>query len=345
MNIVGYKRVLRLAWSIPGRTILGVLCGAGLGWLAIRGAEWATLVEQFKDFPVFFAFLALLVFLLITLLRAYRWQVLFVAERPSLFRLFLVQNTGIGINNLTPVRVLSEAVQFAMLTLKHRVRPSVALATLGMERVLDMIASAVLLVVGLALIPTGGHFLPYAIAMAVMALISVLLVKALAASVRSRLLRRVRGLSSFAISIARLERSRGTLAYSLMVTLIYWLGIGVTGWVLAYVMGLGISPLVATLAILVALYVTTTLPGLPAAVGTFEFAVVYFLGLFGVQRELALSFALTVHAILFLPPVVIAMIVVSTSGLRPTAHKAGQVPDVSSGVFQPGPGKSPSHGD
>ena len=61
-------------------------------------------------------------FLAATALRAYRWQVLFIGDKVPFLRLVLVQNIGIGLNSVSPVRIVSEATQFLLLTVRYRVR-------------------------------------------------------------------------------------------------------------------------------------------------------------------------------------------------------------------------------
>ena len=50
-------------------------------------------------------------------------------------------------------------------------------------------------------------------------------------------------------------------------------------------------------------------PSLPASVGTFEFVVYYLLTAFGVGPVEALGYALVIHAILFVPPILMAVFV------------------------------------
>ena len=124
--------------------------------------------------------LAMIVFMAANYLRAARWRVLFVNGTVSTNRLFVVQNIGIGLNNVVPIRVASEAVQLAILTLRDRVRPSVALATLGMERVLDLVVSAAILGAALLLIPEMDRFALYIWAAIGIAVVSVVIVRLLA---------------------------------------------------------------------------------------------------------------------------------------------------------------------
>jgi len=318
-------KLVRPLWSPSGQIVIGVAFSLGLGWLAIRGIQWGQVGKSFQDFSWLYAIIALGLFFLSLILRAYRWQVLFVTERVSLFRLFLVQNTGIGLNNLSPVRVLSEPTQFVMLTLRYKVHGGVAAATLGMERVLDMVGSTAIFATGLIFIPARARddFLLPVLASFVLSWMAVLIFVLLGVASRKTFTGRLAFANGFLQSVARLNRAKAVLAYSLFLTTVCWLIVGTCAWLLAEGMGLGISPLIATLAIMSTVYFATVVPAIPGAVGTFEFAIVYFLGQFyGVAQPMAFSYALAVHALLFLPATAIAILVVATIGLTP--RKGGQ---------------------
>ena len=95
-------------------------------------------------------------------------------------------------------------------------------------------------------------------------------------------------------------------------TLGYWMLLGLSAWVLAYGMDIDISLLVATLLVIGTLTFVGLVPSLPASVGTFEFAVFYLLTTIGVGDGDALAFALVIHLILFMPPILIAVLVFAT---------------------------------
>jgi len=323
MNRLIGDRTLRAArrvfWSVPARIAWGVGFSLGLGWLAIHGLDWEEVAKAFQGFNVWHAVFALVFFNAATVLRAYRWQVLFLRERVPLWRLFLVQNTGIGLNNLSPVRVVSEPAQFAMLTLRYRLPGGPAAATLGMERVLDMVASTALLAAALIFIPARGTLPLYLLVAFIIAAIAVALMVLISRAGQWSFVKRIAALKSFTAAVAQLGQARGLLAYSLLLSILYWIAVGICTWIVSLGMvELDISPLVATLAILGTLYLTTSVPSLPMAVGTFELAIVYVLTeIFGADKAVAFSYAVIIHAMLYLPPTIIALVVVFTIGLRP----------------------------
>ena len=305
----------RRLWSV-GRVCLGVSVSGLLGWLAVRGLEWSLVIEAFSGVSIMMMVLAMIVFLATNYLRAARWRVLFVGGTVSTNRLFIIQNIGIGLNNVVPIRVASEAVQIAILTLRDGVRPSVALATIGMERILDLVVSAAILGAAFFLIPEMERFTLYVWGAIGFAVLSVVVVRLLAwGSTSVRWAIRLSFLADFMKAVRDLERERARLATSTAMTLAYWLMVGVTAWILAGAIDLSITPVVATAVIMGTLYFATAVPAAPAAIGTFEFAVVYVLETFGVTRESGFGFAVITHAVFFLPPTIMAAVFLPGEGL------------------------------
>ena len=298
------------------RIVAGIAISVGLGWLTTRGLDWNLVFEAFADVSLLTLSLAVAIFIAASYLRAVRWRLLFVNGEVTTNRLFMVQNIGIGLNNLVPVRIASEAAQLAILSIKDRVSPSVALATLGMERVLDIVASALILAVAFLFIPELKEYGIYVWGALALAAVSVALVRLLAWSGgKFAWLKRIPFLLSFAKSVRDLERERARLAASFALSLIYWLLVGITAWIISISFHLSITPVTATMIIMATIFFATAIPAAPSAIGTFEFAVVYLLGLFGVSHEPAFGFAVITHAVFFLPPTLMAILFLPREGI------------------------------
>ncbi len=299
-----------------GRIAAGIVVSAGLGWLAARGLDWGLVLEVFGDVSPLMITLAALTFVVASYLRAVRWRALFVNGEVSTNRLFVVQNVGIGLNNLVPIRIASEATQLAILSIKDNVRPSIALATLGMERVLDVVASALILAAAFLFIPEIQDFGIYLWGTLAFAVLCIALVRLLAWSGKGiSWVRRIPFFLSFAESVRDLERERLRLTVSFGISLIYWLLVGVTAWIIAISLQLSITPVTATMVIMATIFFATAIPGAPSAIGTFEFAVVYILSVFGVEHESAFGFAIITHAVFFLPPTLMAVMFLPREGI------------------------------
>ena len=308
-----------------GRMALGLAISGVLGWLAARGLDWGTVREALEEVSLGLVLLSFVVFMSATCLRALRWRVLFVGERPSIARLFIVQNEGIGINNLMPVRIASEATQLAVLTLCDKLRPATALATLGMERVIDVAAGTMILGVAFFLVPEMSNFTPYIWGAIGFSVFLIGIVNFLSwSSAGLGPIRRIGALATFTVAVRDLENERARLALSLTLSILYWLLIGVSAWVAAMSTGLSLSLTAATAVILGVVFFATAIPAAPSAVGTFEFAVIYLLEYFGVAREASFGFAIVIHAVLFLPPTLVAVLFLPREGISSAVRLPGQ---------------------
>jgi uncharacterized protein (TIRG00374 family) len=300
----------------PARIGIGLLASVGLGWLAVRGLDWAQVRDSLAHVSPSLVIVSIAIFMAGSYLRAYRWHILFVNDRISTSRLFVIQNVGIGLNNVVPIRVASEAAQLAILTLRDRINPSTALATLGMERVIDVIASTFILAVAFFFVPEMQNFTLYVWGAMGFTLVCVGLVRLLSwGSHGLSAINRFPFLATFAGAVRDLERHKGRLVMSLALSIVYWLLVGVTAWVIARSISLSITPMTATLVIMGTIFFATAVPAAPSAIGSFEFAVVYVLDFFGVSREAGFGFAVITHAVFFLPPTIMAAIFLPREGM------------------------------
>ena len=310
---------LRKPWI---RVPLGIAFGLGAGYWAVRDLAWTSLGDQLKNLSAPYALGSLGIVTLSVVVRVYRWRLLFVGQKVPLLRLFLVQNTGIGLNSVVPGLFLGEAVQFVLLTLRCQVKKEVAVTTLGFQRLLDFVISVSLLAVGLMLLPRLQGFAPYVIVAGVVAVASILAVPAVIWLGARPGLVRASWLVSTANSVLALVRAKINVTVAFLLTLAYWLLVGLAAWVLAYGMGIQISLVVATLVIIATLTFATMIPALPGAVGTFELALYFLLRPFEVPQSTALGFAVVIHTMLFLPPILIGLLALSGWVLGPRSDDA-----------------------
>ena len=157
--MVGLTRLVQSGVSLVKRTpwwlrfVVGICFSIALGYLALRALDWGQIHRAFAELSIGHALLGLAAYLASLLFRALRWRVLFVQHEVSLLQLGITQNVGTGVNNMLPVRVLSEPLQMAMLTGRYKVSAPTALATLATEHMLDIVATAMLMGAGVALLP------------------------------------------------------------------------------------------------------------------------------------------------------------------------------------------------
>ena len=300
-----------------GNLVIGVLASVGLGWLAVRGLRWDEVADQIVGISLPLLVLSVALFMFASYVRAVRWRFLFVDHGISSARLFIIQNEGIGLNNVVPFRVASEATQFAVLKVRDRVDGATALATLGMERVIDVVASTLILGVAFFVIPEMADFKAYAWGALGFSAVVIGLVRLFAWSGQAvSFVRRVPFLAGFTAAVRDLERERTRLLVSFVLSVGYWLLVGVVAWIVAEAVDVSVTPLDATFVIMGTIFFATAVPAAPSAIGSFEWALVYLLGYFGISDEAGFGFAVVVHAVLFLPPTIIAALFLPREGIQ-----------------------------
>lgn len=304
-------------WARQGSILLvGVAFSVVLGWLAIQGIEWDRVRDRVTAFPLPLLALALALLALSGYLRAVRWRVLWSKQRVSALRLFWVENAAIGLNNLSPVRALDEPLILGILTLRDRLPGGTVVATVVMTRVLDLAFSLVVIGIAVATLPVLLRYTPIIVGTSLYFVILIVVLLNLRRIIkRFPSLSQLPGISGFLDAINAMKLDWRRTGVALGFTIAYWLILGPITWTIAVGVGLDIDPYRLTVTALGAIFLSTTLPGLPGAIGTFEFAVVTLLEFWGAPKEEALTFAIILHSILFVPPSIVAAVILPREGI------------------------------
>ena len=260
--------------------LLGVAIGLGLGYLAVRGVDWSEVGDALRSVPGEVIAAAFGVVLLSAWVRAWRWRVTFAHLPVATLRLFQVENAALGVNNLSPVRMGGEVVSLGMLALRDKHPAGAVVATIIMTRALDLIFTLLFIGVSIVSAPELTNLARPVAFVSVFAFVMLLAVLNLRIVVRRvPMLSRLPGIASFEEAIAELWADRPRLTVTFGLTAAYWLALGPAGFLLGRSMGLELPLFQFTLVVLGAVFFATATPGLPGAVGAFEFAVVQLLRL------------------------------------------------------------------
>jgi uncharacterized protein (TIRG00374 family) len=252
-------------------------------------------------------------------IRAYRWHVLLRPVRDIPTREVLpILLIGYAANNILPLRT-GELVRAWALGKRYDVRKTAALATIAVERLFDgltmlLFVGGAATVIGLTAELQHVALVAAAIFAAALAGMGVLLA---GGTLRDRLITLVllplpdplrerveRMADSFLAGLGVLSR-RGDLAIVVLTSIVAWSFEASMYWTVARAFG---DPLATAMTPAGALLTTaignlaTLVPSGPGFVGTFEAGVMLAVnGALGVGRGLALSYAVLLHAILWLP--------------------------------------------
>ena len=302
---MGALRLIRNKWA---QAAFGVVASGSLAYLVAHNIVWKDVADAFRAFPPELALLALVPLAGAMALRASRWHVLLHRERVSFVQVLLTQNTGLGLNNLSPVRMVSEPVQLAMINRRYGVPFPRAFATLVGENVLDIFTTALMMGLGVIISPSvrASNANIQLIGAFIMFIVSALILAAVVRGAvpwqdRSAFLQRtVRGFTELKEKPLRLWLSLG-------VNIAHWLLMGVAGWVLGRGLGMDVDPVTMATILVAATFFTSAVPSVPSGVGTYHFAVITMLTASGTEQVAALNFALMVHLLIVLPPTAIAL--------------------------------------
>lgn len=287
--------------------------------LAFRGQDPAEIRDAFSRVDWRFLPLALILQYTGIAIRAYRWHVLLRPVRDIPTRnVFPILIVGYAANNVLPLRT-GELVRAWALDQRYDVRKTAALATIAVERLFDGVT--MLLFVGGAATVIGltaelQHVALVAAAVFAVALIGLGVLLA-GGALRDRLFRLVLGPLPDALA-ARVERMadsflaglgvlsrRGDLAIVALTSLAAWSFEASMYWTVAQAFGDPLSTAITPAGALLTTAIgnlATLVPSGPGYVGTFEAGVLLAVnGALRISRGLALSYAVLLHVILWLP--------------------------------------------
>ena len=300
---MNFTRTLKIAAGIAVSTIFL--------FLALRGIDAEALWRELSRTTPLPLIIAVIVFLTAFIVRGMRWRVMLQSSPhcPRLRELISAIFIGYAANGVLPLRA-GEFVRSFALSRRSEMSAATALASIVLERVLDgltllaMLATLILLqhfpnwVTGvafgaLALFGGGIAFL-----------IVVYHLRQSAITAATALLTRlgIRHTDAVTRIITRLLEGHTLLASprrtteAILLSFLIWALECVTYWFVGLSLGLALSPW-AVLFCLVVINFGLTLPSSPGFIGTFEYAGVLALGVYGFSHDEALGFTLVLHAI------------------------------------------------
>jgi uncharacterized protein (TIRG00374 family) len=320
------------AYRKVGMALLGVLTSVFFTWLATRKISVHDVGHSLSMAHYGWVVPCVALTFLTGWLRAVRWRMLFIRpESLTTAQSFGAVSIGLMFNNLLPSRA-GEVPRLLALRRATGLSGFEVGMTILVERLLDVF---VLALAGVALWP----FLPsrpwiHALGLLCAGIVGAcaLLVTGLATFRRQLsaffvwLLRRVPVISEERVQSVREGVAAGTrillrpkrLAIAVGLSALLWAVAGLSGWVLFPAFDLHTSGLAPWL-LLLANSFALTIPSSSGAIGVYEASIQAALVAYGVSASVALSFALVLHAVNFLPIIVVGGLASWLMGKKP-AH-------------------------
>jgi glycosyltransferase 2 family protein len=314
---------------------LGFIVTALFSYLALRAVRFEQAWSAFRasDFwwlpPALFA-LAGGVFL-----RAVRWRYLFAREtRPSLRDVTAALMIGYFFNNVLPARA-GEAARVIALHRRSGTSRAETAATVVVERVYDVLSLVILLFAASPWLPSVSWSRAAAILAGIFALglagalVAVLLWGDRPFRVLLRPLALLPFLGKDQLARAALNATHGLASIrrprlvlgALFLTTLSWLVLALSCWLVVVAFHLDLSPL-SGLLIVIAVNLAMILPSAPAGVGVFEAATLVSLRAYDVPTSPALSCAVVLHALNFLPYLAVGALILQAEA-KATRAQAG----------------------
>jgi uncharacterized protein (TIRG00374 family) len=316
---------------------LGILLSAICLVLALRGVVLADALFALARTNYGLVALAVVIVVLTGIAKTARWRLLFYPNQAQLrFEgLFGALMIGQMVNLAIPAR-LGELVRAYTVGATEGVSKSLALGTIVVEKLFDMLMTLLCLILLFLLIylPSWMWELGFSLAIGTGAV----LVLALAMTYqRDRILRGVAALLRLLPPLAgrqlylqiesalkglevlrHVQANLGIWGWSLLI----WVLAVATNYIVFLAMRMAL-PLVAALFLLVVLQVGGAVPSSPGKVGVFQYFCVLALSLFSVERSVTLGCSLVLYLVVFLPPLLLGAFFLSRSPVAFHALKAG----------------------
>jgi uncharacterized protein (TIRG00374 family) len=310
---------------------LGIVVTVFFSYLAVRNAHLSEVRDALRESNLLWLLPASSVLAVAVWLRAVRWWSLFPREtRPPLLPVTRALLIGYFFNSVLPLRA-GEAARIVALNRDAGTSMAVTTGTAVIERVYDVLGLLLLLFVLLPWLPDVTWLRAAAAFGAAVSLGAVVAVVVLIRFGHRPLhfvlrpLARLPGVDAARVERGALNLERGFAGLrhadialpAAFWTLLSWVVVGVSAWLvtLGFDLGVSLSPL-AGLFVIITINLALVLPSSPAAVGVFEAATLLALDAYGVSESRALSYAVVLHALNFLPFVAVGVLLVRRARVR-----------------------------
>jgi uncharacterized protein (TIRG00374 family) len=260
-------------------------------------------------------------------LRTLRWGILFVeTNAPRWTDLFMAMMIGYLGNNILPARA-GELVRAYVLGKRSGTSKSKALATVMVERVVDLWVVLVMLPVLLCFYPitswlVGAGMIAGAIGLAATAFLASLMIwghHLLVWTLRrlaflpKRVVRRIETVGNgFVAGVRGFRKPQQAISF-LSYTAVIWLMEAISVWLMARAFSLPLS-IGESLFVIIVIGIGMMIPSSPGYVGTYEFFALSALAIFNISGSSALGFTVIMHVVSFAGSSIIGAICLALSG-------------------------------
>ncbi len=292
------------------KVIAGLALSALLIWLSIRGIEFRGVIDGFRTIRCGYVIPAVAAMFLMQLLRSIRWGlILRPIGKVDQLSLFSVTSVGFLAIIAIPAR-LGELARPYLITKKSRIPMSSALGTIFVERVLDSLTVLIIAVLALFFTPlppwlirSSVLFLLVTLGLAAVMILMIVrreatlrILTPLIGKLPARYAGAVNRLIDHFIEGFRIVADPALLFSATLLSIVIWLVDVVAIYLLFLAFGLHL-PVAAAFVLMIILIIGIAIPTAPGFIGNWHYFCILGLGLFGIPKTDALTFAIIYHAL------------------------------------------------
>ena len=292
------------------KVIAGLALSALLVWLSIRGIEFRGVMDDFRTIRSGYVLLAVAAMFLMQLLRSIRWGIILrPIGKVGQISLFSVTSVGFLAIIAIPAR-LGELARPYLIAKKSRIPMSSALGTIFVERVLDSLTVLIIAVLALFFTPLPPWLVRSSVLFLLVTLglfaVMILMIVRREATLRilapliGRLPARYAGavnrLIDHFIEGFRIVVNPALLFSATLLSIVIWL----VDVLVIYLLFLAFDfhlPVAAAFVLMIILIIGIAIPTAPGFIGNWHYFCILGLGLFGIPKTEALTFAIIYHAL------------------------------------------------
>ena len=290
------------------KLFLGLLIGAALVYLSIRGIRFDDVIAGFKTVRYRYIFPPLMIFFFIQVLRSWRWGIILSPiEKVNQLSLFSITNVGFLAIVAIPAR-LGELARPYLITKKSHIQMSAALGTIFVERIVDSLTVLFIFVILLFFIPLPSWLIRasvvFFIIIALIFIVMILLILKRDMTIRvldsffkrltGKYASRLNGLINYFIDGLKIIYDPKRFFYVIFLSAAIWLINGAAIYILFFAFNFTL-PLVAAFVLMIIMMVGIAIPAAPGFVGNWHYFCVLGLSLFGIPKTDAFTFAVIYH--------------------------------------------------
>lgn len=288
--------------------IIGILLSVVFIYLSVRGLNFKEVAASFRAVRYGYIIPVLFVLLFIQFLRSYRWGlILSPIEKINQMSLFSVTCVGFLAIIAIPAR-LGELARPYLITHKSNVKMTVALGSIFLERTFDVLTILIMFFIVALLTPLPPWLMKssvtfFIIILCVIALTIFLVVrrdtslkilKPVIGRLPEKYSHKLEELVNHFISGFKMIADFRLIMYVTFLSMLIWAVNALAIYILFFAFDFHL-PAVAAIAVMIVVIIGITIPTAPGFIGNWHFFCILGLGLFGISRVDAMTYAVLYH--------------------------------------------------